>query len=455
MTDHTHDIIVVDDQKSILDDFARLLAASESGPLDSLDALAASLGAAPAKPPPRHKLPSYQVHYALQGLEAVALHERLCGQGRPVAVAFVDIQMPPGIDGIETVSRLWRVQPDLEVVLCTAYSDYSWHSILDRLDRRDQLVILRKPFDPIEVRQLAACLSEKWSRGRALAQRMDELEIEVRREVQRRLQLELRDIQKFEELGKLAAGVAHEINSPMQYIQMSVDFVGQSLADVADILATDQPDLDAARAMIAELPAAVEDARTGVRRVTKIVRSVRDYAHTRRAATLEVVDVNAQIQVVAELVRAQFRHELDIQLELADTPGIVGDTDELSRALLNIMLNAAQAIQSTRQGGRRGQITVRATGKGDGVEIEIEDTGRGIPREHWDHVFEPFYTTKPRGEGTGQGLTMARSAIVERHGGSLRFTSTPGVGTTFMIELPARPPADAGAIASPTVGSAA
>jgi two-component system NtrC family sensor kinase len=316
-------------------------------------------------------------------------------------------------------------------------------------------VILRKPFDPIEVRQLAACLSEKWSRGRALAQRMDELEIEVRREVQRRLQLELRDIQKFEELGKLAAGVAHEINSPMQYIQMSVDFVGQSLADVADILATDQPDLDAARAMIAELPAAVEDARTGVRRVTKIVRSVRDYAHTRRAATLEVVDVNAQIQVVAELVRAQFRHELDIQLELADTPGIVGDTDELSRALLNIMLNAAQAIQSTRQGGRRGQITVRATGKGDGVEIEIEDTGRGIPREHWDHVFEPFYTTKPRGEGTGQGLTMARSAIVERHGGSLRFTSTPGVGTTFMIELPARPPADAGAIASPTVGSAA
>jgi two-component system NtrC family sensor kinase len=424
-----HDILVVDDHPKLLDYFARMLASPERPGGDTLASAFDDLDQAPPSKP------AFRTHCARQGLDAVALHEQLLSRGTAIAVAFVDLQLPPGIDGIETVKRLWRAQPDLEVVLCTAYPD---SSDLARLERRNQVVVLRKPFDPIEVCQLAACLSEKWSRGRALQARMDELEQQVKREVSRRLQLELRDVQKLEELGMLATGIAHEINSPLQYIQSSIELVRDSLHDVAAELSKPVVDVEAARATMLDVPSALDDAEVGIRRVTSIVRSVREYAHTRRHDTFESVDINSQIELVTSLVRAQYRNDVDFVLELAPEARLVGDTDELSRALLNIVVNAAQAIQSTRQPGARGRITIRSRVLAESVMIEVDDTGKGIAREHWDRVFEPFFTTKPRGQGTGQGLPMARAAIVDLHKGALTFDSKPGCGTTFRIMLPRR-----------------
>jgi two-component system NtrC family sensor kinase len=428
MTTSKLEILVVDDQQPILDDFQQLLAPPPAAYDEILDALAVELGATTVG---QKSAPAYALSCVQQGLDAVRLHARAVQAGRAFAVAFVDIQMPPGIDGIETVSRLWRAQPDLEVVLCTAYSDYSWHSILDRLQRSDQLVILRKPFDPIEVRQLAACLSEKWRRGRALARRMEELEAQVRDEVTRRLDVELRNVQKFEALGRLAAGVAHEINTPMQYIQSSLDFIGDTIREL------DAADIAAVSAAIESIPGSLDDACDGVRRVTTIVRSVREYAHSRQDRGPEIVDVNAQVRMVVELARAQYKHHADLVLELGEVPPVLGNADMLGRALLNLVVNAGQAVAS-RGDHQHGKITIRTRAVGDEVAIDVEDTGIGIPHELWPRVFEPFFTTKERGQGTGQGLAMVRSAIVDVHHGRITFDSNVGIGTAFHIAIPSR-----------------
>jgi two-component system NtrC family sensor kinase len=303
-------------------------------------------------------------------------------------------------------------------------------------------VILRKPFDPIEVRQLASCLSEKWLRGRVLARRMEELEAQVASEVGRRMHNELQQSQKFEALGRLAAGIAHEINTPSQYIQSSVEFVSSACTEIASGLhrmrarGMRDPELDTLETLLAEIPNALADAEQGISRVSAIVRSVREYAHTSNRGELEPVDINRQIHMVAELARNQYKNEAELVLELGAVPEVPGNADELGRALLNLLLNAVQAIQAARNHGPRGRITITTRASTAAVMIDIADTGIGIRGEHRSRVFEPFFTTKPRGQGTGQGLAIAYAAIVERHRGTLDFDSIPNHGTTFHVSLP-------------------
>jgi two-component system NtrC family sensor kinase len=440
MTSDPAGILVIDDQSTILENFARLLAppnATARETSDSaLDELDAALGGAPLQVIPTVAIPHYRVHYAQQGAEGVRECAAAAAAGSPFSVAFIDIHMPPGIDGIETASQLWRIQPDLEIVLCTAYSDYSWHEILHRLVARDQLVILRKPFDPIEVRQLAACLSEKCRRGRSLARRMEQLEARVQSEVSRRMQVELQRSQKFEALGRLAAGIAHEINTPMQFLQGSVEFLGEAIEQVTNHLRRCEPGCARTLApVIADIPTALSDAADGVARVTAIVRSVREYAHTSHRE-MELIDLNRQIRMAAELARNEYRHDAELSLDLGELPNIRGHADELGRAILNLLVNAAHAVHAARGAGTRGRIDIATRATPQGITIDISDTGVGIAPENRERVFEPFFTTKPLGQGTGQGLAIARAAIVDRHHGSLTFDSTPGLGTTFHIWLP-------------------
>ena len=145
-------VLVIDDQESILQNFAALLDPQQDGVDSKLDALALGDDEAPKEAHPLH----YRMEYAGQGLEGVELCKAALAGGQPFSVAFVDIHMPPGIDGVQTAAKLWEIQPDLEIVLCTAHSMYTWQEILERVPHRDQLVILRKPFDPIEVRQQIA-----------------------------------------------------------------------------------------------------------------------------------------------------------------------------------------------------------------------------------------------------------------------------------------------------------
>ena len=152
-----HRILVIDDNKAIHQDFRKILCPPKAAPNGMAEAEAALFGDEPAA----LNLPEFQIDSAFQGEEGLALIEKSLAEGRPYAMAFVDVRMPPGWDGVETTAKIWQKYPDLQVVICTAYSDYSWEEMLNKPGSSYRLVLLKKPFDNIEVLQLAISLTEK------------------------------------------------------------------------------------------------------------------------------------------------------------------------------------------------------------------------------------------------------------------------------------------------------
>ena len=275
---------------------------------------------------------------------------------------------------------------------------------------------------------------------------------------QTKLETEVRHAQKLESVGRLAAGVAHEINTPVQYVQDSVQFVREAIGDVFAVLARHREvslasaagvvsrelaeralagDEEADLAYLLEHVApALDRAIDGLGRVTTIVQSLKSFAHPDQHKR-SVIDVNAAIESTLEIARHEYKYVADVALDLSELPRVQCYASEINQVLLNLIVNAAHAIETVKaERGERGLIRVRTRHEQDHVTIEIADTGCGIPEDVRERVFEPFFTTKPVGRGSGQGLSIARSVIVDKHGGSLTFESTPGVGTTFTILLP-------------------
>jgi two-component system, NtrC family, sensor kinase len=451
-------ILIVDDNESIHQDFGQILG-RRAPSTASLDELERMLG---GEPTAEDDAPlAFELHSVYQGADAIREVTEARTAGRPYAVAFVDIRMPPGMDGVETIAGMWERQPELEVVLCSAYNDYSWEDITKRLRPGDRLVVLRKPFDPIEVRQLAACLSEKWQRGRELDDQLRQLQATVQSEVDARMreraahEEEQRRSARLEALGRLAAGIAHEINTPTQFIASNLEYLAALVPSLEQAFAQQRfwlgrvaaGELSAAEAydlcgkpeaaLVEELQHAVNDTRTGLERIARIVQTVRSHAHLRDRECLVATDVNEQVRAALELGRNEYKYDADTIVKLGDVPAVMGDPGDLALAILNLIVNAAHAIREKRKGsGPRGTITVSTRVVGECVEVAIADTGGGIPVELRERVFEPFFTTKPIGQGTGQGLSIARTTIVERHHGTLKLETEVGAGTTFTIGLP-------------------
>jgi len=229
MTIQNRRILLVDDMPAIHEDFRKILA-PQSSTKSALDAAKAALfGDEPVA-----TTATFDLDSAYQGAEALAKVEASLLAGKPYALAFVDMRMPPGWDGVETIEHLWKADPKLQVVICTAYSDTSWEDVLQRLDARDRLLILKKPFDNIEVRQLACALTAKWEMTQQAALQIDHLEEAVKERTRKlsqanadlqaemserkQLQAQLVQNEKLASIGQLAAGVAHEINNPIGYI---------------------------------------------------------------------------------------------------------------------------------------------------------------------------------------------------------------------------------------------
>ncbi|MGH7058295.1 MAG: diguanylate cyclase domain-containing protein, partial [Acetobacteraceae bacterium] len=166
-------ILVVDDNPAIHGDFGKILA-DPAEPASGLAAVESLLFGEPAGG--ARKATSYALEFAAQGEEGVNCARRALAAGRPFAIAFVDMRMPPGWDGLETIERLWAVDPDVQVVICSAHSDYDWSDVIDRLGETDRLLVLKKPFEPIEVLQCASALSRKWQHERALRGQVEALE---------------------------------------------------------------------------------------------------------------------------------------------------------------------------------------------------------------------------------------------------------------------------------------
>jgi len=277
-----------------------------------------------------------------------------------------------------------------------------------------------------------------------LEQRVAERTAELRGEMLQRshVEIQLRQAQKLESVGRLAAGVAHEINTPIQFVGDSVQFISESIEDLLTVVnATDVQELSRAREqadvgfLSEELPLAAARAAEGLQRVAAIVASLKMFSQPQSRMTS--VDLNRAIASTLTIARNEYKYVADVVTEYGELPLVHCHQGEVNQAILNIILNASHAIRDVVRGtDRRGTITITTRCDGDQAVISIRDTGSGIPDSVRERIFEPFFTTKRVGEGTGQGLAIAHSVIVEKHHGELTFDSELGVGTTFHIHLP-------------------
>lgn len=289
------------------------------------------------------------------------------------------------------------------------------------------------------------------SRNSELAAALEELEA---------TQSDLVEGRKMEAIGVLASGIAHEINTPIQFVGDNVRFLGDATGDVllvlqaaaqataeieadglrpetVDVLARALEDADVGF-LVEELPAAVDQATEGVERVAAIVQAMKEFAHPGKE-NLAPVNLNQAIETTVTVSRNEWKYVADLDLSLDPGMGMVPVlAGPLNQVVLNLIVNAAHAIAEL-EAPEKGTIAVTTRRGDEWAFISVTDTGCGIPADILDRIFEPFYTTKEVGEGSGQGLALAHRVIVDGHRGHIEVHSTVGVGTTFTIRIPLEP----------------
>lgn len=272
------------------------------------------------------------------------------------------------------------------------------------------------------------------------------------------MELELQQAQRLEAVGRIAAGIAHEINTPVQFVNDSVHFLRDASNDLVDVLqkfqalraavvrgAPHQQELQAVETaeeaadlpyLFENMPKAFDRVLDGMDRVSTIVRSMKEFAHPDSREMISA-DLNRAIESTLVIARNEYKYIADLEIDFDDLPPVRCHIGDVNQAVLNIVVNAAHAIGDMVAGtDAKGRIRVSTRRDGDEVVIAIGDTGGGIPDTVREHIFDPFFTTKGVGKGTGQGLSIARSVVVDKHGGQLTFQSTVGQGTTFFVRLP-------------------
>ncbi len=280
---------------------------------------------------------------------------------------------------------------------------------------------------------------------------------------QRMLEAQLRQAQKLESIGQLAAGIAHEINTPTQYIGDNTRFLGDAFTDIGNVLDRYARLLEAAKSgrvdealieeaeraaaeadldfVTREIPAAIRQSLDGVAQVAKIVRSMKEFSHP-GSDEKQAVDLNEAVRSTLTVSRNEWKYVADVVADFDPSlPPVTCLPSDFNQIMLNLVVNAAHAI-SERLGPEpreKGAITVRTRRDGPWVEVRVADTGTGIPPAIRDRVFDPFFTTKEVGRGTGQGLAIVHSIVTERHGGTIRLETELGKGTEFIIRLPIEP----------------
>lgn len=274
----------------------------------------------------------------------------------------------------------------------------------------------------------------------------------------KRLEFELGHAQQLESVGRIAAGIAHEINTPVQFIGDSVTFLEEAFQDIQKLLddherlrtaaasAGFEPELVGNISSVAnevdlqfleeEIPASLKRTLDGISRVAEITRAIKEFSypdHEEKAA----VDLNSALLTTMTVARNEYKYVADLETELNSLPAVFCHLGHLNQVFLNLIVNAAHAIaEAAGEEDQKGVIRVCTRAEGETVLITISDTGCGIPEGVGKQMFDAFFTTKEVGRGTGQGLAIARSVVVDKHFGTLSFESEVGKGTTFYIRLP-------------------
>ncbi len=270
------------------------------------------------------------------------------------------------------------------------------------------------------------------------------------------LETQLSHSQKLESIGQLAAGIAHEINTPIQYVGDNIRFLKDALADLQKLLDTYKELLSGADSstlceqahkaaqdldldyLMEEIPRSIDQSLDGVQRVAGIVKAMKEFSHPGTGEKIPV-DLNHALESTITVARNEWKYVAEVAVDFdPDLPYVSCLPGELNQVFLNLIINAAHAIEERvgRDSATKGTITIRSRRDGDWVEIWVSDTGAGIPDDIKDKVFDPFFTTKEVGRGTGQGLSVSRMVVVDKHQGKISFESRKNVGTTFIIRLP-------------------
>jgi len=401
-------ILLIDDMPSIHEDFRKILEAPAAGELNVAEA--ALFGeAAPAA------APGFELDSAHQGREGAALVEAAIEAGRPYAVAFVDMRMPPGWDGAETIAQLWRIDPRVQVVICTAYSDHPWEEVLPRLDVQDRLLVLKKPFDSIEVRQLAATLTAKWDLTREAASHMKSLEQAVRD-----LTATEADLRRSnEDLEGFARSVSHDLRSPLIAMGAFSNLLARELNDHPSKNVQHYLSRIQACAVVGE----------------RLIEGLLALARIARAQLLiEPIDLSAMTRQLVEEIRGADRAR-EVCVTVQERLRCHGDRRLMVLAMRHLLDNAWKFTSG------RPEATIEIGGyagaAGDAVFF-VRDNGAGFDMAYAGKLFRGFQRLHPSNEfpGTGIGLVTV-SRIIERHGGRIWADSKPSEGTSLYFTLPA------------------
>ncbi len=404
-------ILIIDDNTAIHEDFRKILRSAQEGPSLLLEAEQRLFGATKAAVIE----PSYGVDSAYQGLEGIELVRLANKENKPYALAFIDVRMPPGLDGVETIEAIWKECPELQVAICTAYSDYSWEETLQRLGLTDNLLILKKPFDNIEVRQIACALTAKWNvnRKRQLAEaeecRLSEMlkekncALEADIVVRKRVEIELVAARRAAEQASEAkssflANMSHEIRTPINAVMGFNYLIQQAELTPRQKRFTSQIDV-AANTLLG------------------LINSILDISKVEAGKMeLEQIEFNLEevfsklTQMTSALLQ-QKRLQLTIDIDPETPLRLVGDPLRLGQVLLNLSSNAIKFTDA-------GTVSVgvalhERTDSGVMLLFKVQDSGIGMNPAQRLKLFKPFAqadsTIARKHGGTGLGLAISEA----------------------------------------------
>ncbi len=469
-------IIIIDDSQDIHEDFNKiLLRKNDHAELDNMEAMLFGEEDNNTKSSPLENM-NFQLDHALQGQEGFQMVQKSLEDKRPYALAFVDMRMPPGWDGLETIEHIWQVDPDIQIVICSAYSDHSWQEIAERLDYRDKLYILQKPFAEEEVLQIAHTLVEKKQREQESSQKLDLLGTEYKKQEHileetnqalaaekahtQRIERDLIIYQKLKNIGQLATGIAHEISMLSQFTINNIKFLKKDFDQIDKLLSTYR-DMYSTQADTQEYHRLVEQIRKqekdiklfdletdvpdtcdqmmhAANNVLELATAMQEFDYSSQKSE-GFSDINRMIQNMLRVSESDYKYIADIETELKEIPKLFCNIGDINQVLINLISNAIHAIATSDlscDSEDKGNILISTEHVDGNIIIRIKDSGGGIPEELHSEVFKPFFTTKAPGKGSGQGLAIARAIVEDDHGGNLTFNSNSEHGTTFIVQLP-------------------
>ena len=345
-------------------------------------------------------------------------------------IVITDIRMP-GLDGIELLSRIKAIDPNTEVIVVTGFGEIDQAVKALQTDASD---FIQKPFN-LEALKVA------FNRAKE--------KISIREELEQ-AQLQLLQSDKMASLGQLAAGVAHEINNPIGFVNSNLSTLTKYVTNITRLI----NELDAALGkdgnselyekynslksrfktdfIVEDMSSIISESVEGIQRVKQIVQDLKEFSHVDGKKFTEY-DINKCVNSALNIVWNELKYHCEVVKNLGEVPLIKCFPQQINQVLMNIIVNAAQACKD------KGLIEITTAPESSGVSVTIKDNGSGIKPEYIKKIFDPFFTTKDVGKGTGLGLNITYN-IVRKHGGTIDVESEPGKGSTFIVHLPAEPP---------------